>query len=59
MTPYMTMRQHVIAWLLWHFEKFDSEEDAEFAILQRPDFLRCSSLLRNYWYAKKAKESDK
>lgn len=56
MIPFMTIRQRIIAWLLWRFERFGSEEDAEFAILKRPDFLRCSSLLRDYWYVKKAKE---
>ena len=56
MIPFMTIRQRIIAWLLWRFERFDSEAVARFAILERPDFLRSTALLREYWYVKKAKE---
>lgn len=56
MIPYMTIRQRIIAWLLWRIERFDSMETAEISILSHPELLRCASLLRDYWYAKKAKE---
>lgn len=52
MIPYLTIRQRIIAWLLWRFECFDSMETAEFEILGHPELLRCSSLLRDYWYVK-------
>lgn len=52
MIPYLTIRQRIIAWLLWRFERFDSMETAEFEILGHPELLRCSSLLRDYWYVK-------
>ena len=53
MIPYLTIRQRIIAWLLWQFERFDSMETAEFEILDHPELLRCSSLLRDYWYVKR------
>lgn len=57
MIPYMTIRQRIIAWLLWRLERFDSMENAEFDILYSPQALRCVSLLSDYWYIKNAKES--
>lgn len=56
MTPYLSIVQRVIAWLLWRFEGFDSDETAAFEILEHPELLRCASLLRDYWYAKRAEE---
>lgn len=55
MIPHLTILQRIIAWLLWRFERFDSEETAEFNILRYPELLCCASLLRDYWYVKKAK----
>ena len=59
MIPILTLRQRIIAWLLWRFEGFDSVDDAEFDVIEMPQLLRCASLLRDYWYVKKAKEVDK
>lgn len=57
MIPHMTIRQRIIAWLLWRFERFGSMEEAEFNILTHPELLRCVSLLSDYWYIKNAKEN--
>ena len=56
MIPRMTIRQRIIAWLLWRFERFDSMVEAEFNILAYPELLRCVSLLSDYWYIKNARE---
>lgn len=56
MIPHMTIRQRIIAWLLWRFERFDGMREAEFNILVHPELLRCVSLLSDYWYIKNAKE---
>lgn len=56
MIPNMTIRQRIIAWLLWRFERFDGMGEAEFKILIHPELLRCVSLLTDYWYIKNAKE---
>lgn len=56
MIPHMTIRQRIIAWLLWRFERFGSMENAEFSILYSPQTLLCVSLLSDYWYIKNAKE---
>ena len=54
MIPRLTIGQRIIAWLLWRFERFESVEGAEFEVMH-PELLRCSSLLRDYWYVKNAK----
>lgn len=56
MIPHMTIRQRIIAWLLWRFERFDSMEDAEVSIFFNTELLRCVSILGDYWYIKNAKE---
>lgn len=53
MIPHMTIRQRILAWLLWRFEGFDSMETAELEI-RHPELLKCASLLRDYWYVKNA-----
>ena len=58
MIPYMSVFQRVVAWLLWRFEGFDSAETAEFEILEHPELLRCTSILRDYWYVRRAQEVD-
>lgn len=58
MTPYISLKRRIIAWLLWHFEGYKSVDDAEFYVLQHPEVTRAASLMRDYWYAKKAKEVD-
>lgn len=54
MIPYMSIVHRIIAWLLWHFEGFDSVESAEFDVIHHPELLKCASLLRDYWYIKNA-----
>lgn len=58
MIPYMTIKQRIIAWLLWRFEDFDSMETAEIEI-KHPELLKCASLLRDYWYVKNAELHEK
>lgn len=58
MTPYITLRRRVIAWLLWHFEGYETMDEASFYIMEHPEVTRVASLMRDYWYAKKAKEMD-
>lgn len=53
MVPYMSWKMRLVAWLLWRFEGFDSLETAEVAVT-RPEFLGCVSVLRDYYYIKKA-----
>ena len=58
MTPYITLRQRLIAWLLWHFEGYETVDEARFYIMEHPDVTKVASLMRDYWYARKAKEVD-
>lgn len=58
MIPYMSVFRRIIAWLLWRIEGFDSTETAEFEILKHPELLRCTSILRDYWYVRRARETD-
>ena len=56
MIPYITWWKRIIAWLLWHFEGYEDMDDAEFYIIENPEVTRAASLMRDYWYAKRAKE---
>lgn len=56
MTPYISLKRRIIAWLLWHFEGYKSVDAAEFYILKYPENTRAASLMRDYWYMKKSKE---
>lgn len=58
MIPYITWWKRIIAWLLWHFEGYKDMDDAEFYIIENPELTRVASLMRDYWYAKRAKEVD-
>lgn len=58
MIPYMSVFQRIVAWLLWRFEGFGNTETAEFEILEHPELLHCVSILRDYWYIRKAREED-
>ena len=58
MIPHLNWRQRIIAWLLWHFEGYRSTDDARFNIIEHPDLSRTSCLMRDYWYAKRAKEHE-
>lgn len=53
MIPYLTLQQRIIAWLLWKLEGFDSLETADVAV-NHPEMLGCVSLLRDYYYIKRA-----
>jgi len=55
MVPYMTLRMRLIAWLLWKLEGFGDHFDAEYA-LERPALLKCTGLLSDYCYYRRAKE---
>ena len=57
MTPYITWWRRIIAWLLWHFEGYGSMAEARFYIIEHPEVTRASSLMRDYWYARRAKEA--
>ena len=59
MIPYMSLFRRLIAWLLWRYEGFESLDDAAFYVLDHPDLTRVASLLRDYWYIKKAKEYER
>lgn len=54
MIPHMSLKNRVIAWLLWHLNGYHKDvENAEFEILKHPELSRSASILRDYWYARK------
>lgn len=56
MTPYISLWHRFIGWLLWHFEGYEGTDEAEFYIIDHPEVSGVASLMRDYWYAKRAKE---
>lgn len=60
MTPYISLWRRVIAWLLWRFEGYDkmTMDEAGFYVLEHPEATRVASLMRDYWYAKKAGDAE-
>ena len=55
MTPYISLRRRIIAWLIWHFEGYKTMDEAEFYIEEHPEVSGVVSLMRDYLCAKKAK----
>lgn len=58
MIPYISWWRRIIALLLWHFEGYDKMDmdESAFYVLEHPELTRMASLLRDYWYTKKARE---
>ena len=56
MIPYLSWWRRIVAWLLWHFEGFDKMDldESAFYVLEHPDLTHTASLLRDYWYIKRA-----
>lgn len=54
MTPYLSLKRRILAWLLWHFEGFGDLDEASFYVLDHPELLRIVSLLRDYYYNRRA-----
>lgn len=58
MIPRLSLRERILAWLIWHFERFDIEgmEQARICI-DNPILLNTRGLLSDYWYIRKARET--
>lgn len=54
----MTFRQRILAWLLWKYERFEDLEDARFGVIEHPELLLTTGLLRDYWYTRNAREGE-
>lgn len=57
MIPYMSWWKKLVAWALWRWEGFDDTDSASFNVLEHPELLRVTGLLRDYWYIRHAKEA--
>ena len=57
MIPHLTLRERLIAWLLWHLEGFGKAEDAAIYIFKHPNLLTSVNLLRDYYYDRAMKEA--
>lgn len=55
MVPYLSLPMRVLAWILWHFERFGDMDDACFCVIEHPDLLRVTGLLRDYWYIRQSR----
>ena len=58
MIPHIRFLERVIAWLIWHYEGYESVEDARFCIIEHPKATRVASLMRDYWYVRHAREME-
>ena len=54
MIPYLSWTRRILAWLLWRFEGFTDLDEACFYTLDHPELLRTVSLLRDYYYNRRA-----
>ncbi len=56
MIPRLSLRERILAWLIWRYEGFDKDglEEAGYT-LTNPHVLRTTGLLRDYWYIRKAR----
>lgn len=54
MIPYISLLRRMVAWLIWRYEGYESVDDAEFYIIKNPGMTRLASLMRDYWYVKRA-----
>ena len=54
MIPRLTFVQRAVAWLLWSYERLHDLDEAEFNVIEHPELLRTVSLLRDYYYVKRA-----
>lgn len=58
MIPRLSLRERILAWLIWRYEGFDDYDmDLVFTLLNRPSLLSTRGLLLDYWYIRKARES--
>lgn len=57
MTPYMSLWKRVVAWLLWRYEGFDDADEERFGVIEHPELLRTTSLMRDYHYFRMGRES--
>ena len=56
MIPYLSLPMRILAWMLWRFERFGDMDDAYFNVIEHPDLLRVTGLLRDYWYVRQSRE---
>ncbi len=56
MIPYINPIKRFVAWLIWHYEGYESVEDARFYIIEHPSVTRLAALMNDYWHVRNAKE---
>lgn len=57
MTPYMRLWERFVAWLLWRYEGFHDEDEERFSVIEHPELLRTTSLMRDYHYFRMGRKS--
>lgn len=59
MIPYMGLRHRIVAWLLWKLNGWSDPEKCRLECIEHPDMSITASLLRDYWYVRKAREAER
>ena len=57
MTPYMSLWERIVAWLLWRYEGFRDEDEERFGVIEHPELLRTTSLMLTYHYFRMGRKS--
>lgn len=58
MIPYMSLKNRIIAWLLWKLNGWKTTEDAKFECINHPGLSTMVSLCRDRFYIMQEKERD-
>lgn len=59
MIPRMSLKEKILAWLLWKLNGWNNIEDAEFDCLKHPELSRMAGLCRDRFYILQAKHYDR
>lgn len=58
MIPHVSWWKRAIAWLIWHYEGYESVDNARFGIIEHPEVTRMANLMCDYWYVRRAREKE-
>lgn len=58
MVPHMTLKQRILAWLIWKINGWKDLDDCRFECIEHPEMSNVSSICRDYWYLLNARKYD-
>lgn len=59
MIPYMRLWRRIVAWALWKLNGWEDPDGCRTECVEHPEMSRSASLLRDYWYVRKARDADR